>query len=110
MPLPASVSTGTVTGTWVGADGEPCTGCVIFTAAALTLRVAVDDTVVHLGRVIAELDADGSISQELVATDDADTDPTGFTWHVRVELDRGAGYTVGDIAVLGGETVDLTDA
>ena len=109
MTLPASVSTGIVEGTWVGSDGEPCTGCVTFTASVLTVRVATDGAVVHLQATDVDLDENGSISETLVATDDVDTDPTGFTWSAHVDLDDSVGYTVGPFALAGGTTVNLAD-
>lgn len=108
MTIPASASTGTVTGTWVDSDGEPCTGTVTFTPSTFTLRVAADDTTLIVHRTVATLDDAGSISQELIATDDTDTDPTGFTWTARVALADTVTYTIGPFAVLGGQTADLT--
>lgn len=113
MTLPASVATGTITGTWIDSDGDPCTGCVTFTPSVFGLRVTVDDTVVHLHRTVATLDAAGSISQTLVATDNDGVTPTDWTWIVDVELDDGAGYRAGapiGIALPAGQTVDLSAA
>lgn len=80
MPLPASWTKITVTGTYLNLDGTPATGTVHFTPKAESL--AVDSTVVLPTPLVATLDAAGSFSVELPSTTDPDLAVTG--WHYRV--------------------------
>lgn len=79
MALPASWTLVPVTATYLRRDGSPATGRVLFRSAQI---VVVDDVIVVPRTIVATLDAIGSISVHLPATDDEDIDPTGWTYTV----------------------------
>jgi hypothetical protein len=81
---PSNVSLVTVTGTWADlSDGGSASGEVDFEPTA----VLVDGTstpplIMRPEPQTAILDATGSISVQLMATDDPDVSPTGWAWRV----------------------------
>jgi hypothetical protein len=82
MPLPPGLSTVTVTGTYKHPDGTPLKGKLLFTPEPAILTSATHGTLL-LGTVEATPDAEGDISVTLLATDDADVTPTGWTYRVQ---------------------------
>lgn len=107
MALPSNVDYGTVTGRFLLAyadssdvdpqpDGVPAKGYVIFTASPdkiLDASASPDPVTILPASVIANLDAEGYIEGysgnrgiRLVATDDADLNPVGWTWNVQFRL------------------------
>ena len=112
MPLPVSVATGTVTGTFLDLDGDPIEGATItFRPSPSRLIVLEEPATILPGRVIAITAADGTIEVELAATDDESIDPTGWTWSVVVDIPRTqwAAQPYGFAFELpAGATVDLT--
>lgn len=114
--LPTNVGTGTVTGKFVtaqkGTSGTPVTvpivGSVTFTPtpAALLDVGATPPTTILPVPVTATLDAAGSFSVDLVATDDADLNPTGWNYRVSFAF-TGTKYASFNINVPEGSTVDL---
>lgn len=94
MPLPPSYDKVEVRGTFVGTDGNPLTGRVIFTPRAGRLKAQAE--LVHIiGRALsADLDENGSISIYLPATDDPDIDPGDFTYMVKEDFTGGSTYDI----------------
>ena len=90
MALPAGLSTVTVTGTWLTPDGTPRTGTVTFTPEPSVLTSAAHGVFV-LGSTTAQLDGTGSVSVELLATDDPDVTPVDWTYRVEQALSGSAG-------------------
>ena len=86
MSLPVNVSTVTVTGTYLNSNGTPCAGTVEFIPAPCYLNNAGADVTIVGQRVVATLDEDGLVTAELIATDDADLNPSAWTYRVRVRL------------------------
>lgn len=82
MSLPIDVSTVTVTGTYLTTSGVPADGSLIFTPSVGTLRDPAYDTILKLRQQRVDLDATGSFSISLIATDDPDLIPVG--WHYDV--------------------------
>src|SRR5690606_725734 len=99
MALPANVGTGRVVGRFLRTvdgmrmDGPPLAGLTVtFTPSVRRVRNATAEppVVIVLDPVTAVTNAEGVLSIEgyaqpgvtLVATDDADIDPSGFTWLV----------------------------
>jgi hypothetical protein len=82
MPLPPGLSTVTVTGTYKHPDGTALKGKVLFAPEPAVLTSAAHGTLL-LGTVEATPDADGDISVTLLATDDPDVTPTGWTYRVQ---------------------------
>lgn len=79
--LPPGLSTVTVTGTYKHPDGTPFKGKLLFTPEPAILTSAAHGTLI-LGTLEVPLDADGTITATLLATDDADVTPSGWTYRV----------------------------
>lgn len=109
MPLPAAVSTGTVTGQLTRTNGDPASGSGYIKPRPRQLLDASDNVVLTSIRQDFELDVTGSFSIEVVATDDPDLNPVNFTLEVVVELDRQPNIKF-DMYLPGGTTVDIADA
>ena len=88
MPLPAAVQTGKVTGTFLDLAGDPLAdGVVTFVPAPSRLLVASVPATILPGRVTARTNATGVLEAsagvpgvDLIATDDPDVNPSGWTW------------------------------
>ncbi len=131
--LPSNVNYGTIVGRFLIAyqdradadlypDGEPASGYIYFTPSVEKVKdptgtpapVTIIPTTLKVG-----LDSEGYIvgangvrGISLIATNDTDLVPTGWTWNVRYELTDSAGTplrTIGtfDMSVPGGSTIDL---
>jgi hypothetical protein len=79
--LPPGLATVTITGRWLHPDGTPRTGSIILTPTPAILTSATHG-VLLLGPVVAELDESGAIEVEVLATDDPDVTPSGWTYRV----------------------------
>lgn len=108
MPLPALVSTGTVTGKFTTDDGNPSVGKVYFIPTVPYLLDGGDNVIVELNQHILILDANGEFTQVLIATNDADLNPIDWTWKVVIRLE-GKPPREFDIAVPAGTTSALAD-
>lgn len=84
MTMPAGIATVTLTGRYIHPDGTPYAGTVSFAAPDYVRIPGADTTAV--GSVTATLDADGSFSVVLIATDNAGARPIGFTYTVTETL------------------------
>lgn len=92
MPLPTDYDTVTVTGKFTLLDGSPAQGKVRFTGKVVVTSAATKTNVVPTS-IVAILDANGSFSVPLPATDDPDIQPNGWTYRVQEELTTGGGRT-----------------
>ena len=127
--LPANVGFGTVIGRFfvaeedtidVGSDpnASAAVGSVTFTPSVdylLNSGAMPDPVMIFLQPVTVDLDANGYIVDgqgapgvKLVATDDADLDPTGWTWNASFDLVGGHTIAAFDFALPEGTTVNLT--
>lgn len=123
MPtLPATVGYGRVHGTILKAvtdttsdpDENPDAAVpeysVTFTASAKYVTHDVADVVIILDPITALVDpVTGFFSAKLVATDDPDINPTGFTWSLQIAVVGGITFEPINIDVPEGSDVDLTD-
>jgi hypothetical protein len=105
MALPVNWKTVPVTGTFVGANGTPAKGHIRFVSD----QVVVSEGVVIVPREVkAELDATGSFSIELPATNDPDIAPaSGWTYTV-IEAVRGGREPYGIFVPFDAVGVDLS--
>ncbi|MGH3447557.1 MAG: hypothetical protein ACRDP4_08025 [Nocardioidaceae bacterium] len=114
--LPSNVGTGTVKGTFTtaikGTSGapisQPVSGKVVFTpspAALLDAGASTPQTILP-SPISIDLDASGSFSVELVATNDTDLNPSGWTYTVSFKF-TGVAYQSFSIDVPEGSTTDL---
>jgi hypothetical protein len=116
VALPADLDQIRVYGTYVDYNGDARSGKFTFTSA-VRVRSAAHHTAVVESSVIGILDAtgilkaeDGTTDLKLVATDDADGNPTGWTWTVKEEI-TGLSPRVFNLSVpADGGDLDLTGA
>lgn len=117
MPLPAPLTTGTVKGrflaaTVVGEDEEPrpAAGTVTFRPSPLRILAADAPAVILPEPVVVQLDADGYVGGEggvtLVATDNDELDPVGWTWSAECDFGKFWSYSF-SFELPAGSTVDL---
>lgn len=109
MALPGNVGHGTVTGRFIDSTGVPIEGSVTFTPSPKRLlnATAEPSPVTILPQPVTVTLNDGTFTQSLVASDDPDNNPTGWTYGVKFNFKSvsAAGF---DIEVPEGATVDLT--
>jgi lysophospholipase L1-like esterase len=84
MTMPAGIDTVTLTGRYVHPDGSPFAGKVTFSTPAL-LTLSGADTIAA-GSATVTLDAAGQFTVILVATDNADMQPTDWAYRVTEQL------------------------
>ncbi|MET9959322.1 SGNH/GDSL hydrolase family protein [Streptomyces sp. NPDC006326] len=80
MSMPPGIATVTLNGRYVRPDGTPLVGTVTFTAPAL-LTLSGADTIAA-GSVTVTLDPSGQFSVVLIATDNPNSQPTGWLYSV----------------------------
>lgn len=107
MPLPTGVTSVTVTGHYQRGDGSAATGFVSFLPAVPVLDPA-GPAILPAVPVTVPLDAAGSFSTPLAATDDTGTSPTGWTYTVVETLDGAVrrSYAI-EVPKASAPTVDL---
>lgn len=108
MPLPAGLSTVTVTGTYKAPDGTASAGYLLFEPEPGVLTSSQHDTFV-VGTRQAILDANGAFSITLLATDDADIQPVGWTYRVTEHPAVGPSRTYNIALPAAAPTVNLAD-
>lgn len=81
MAIPAGITAITVTGTYVGSDGTPLSGYLVFTPSVAALDTT-DNAIVPMYPTKVTLDVSGSFSVDLVATDDPQWENPGWTYQV----------------------------
>lgn len=79
MALPTNLTTVEVSGRYVDHNGSPVRGSVTFDTDYYVLD-AGENVVVIEAPITVNLDATGSFAVDLIATDDPDMTPTGWTW------------------------------
>lgn len=93
MPFPGDWDLVEVRGEYIGTDGLPMSGRVIYTPA---VKRVIDSTVtvILIGKPrVATLDNQGKFVIEMPATDDPDINPSGFTYQVKEDFTGGGGDT-----------------
>jgi hypothetical protein len=85
MSLPAGIQTVTLYGTYPHPDGTPMRGTVSVTPRPGKI-VAASSGVTVQGPVVRDLDATGSFTMTVVATDSDGINPTGFTYDVTLSF------------------------
>lgn len=107
MSMPAGIAAVTLTGRYARPDGTPYAGSVTLSAPDV-IRLP-DADVTALGSVSVTLDGTGAFSVVLIATDNADSRPTNFTYTVTETLVGQATRTYSIALPQGTPTVDLAD-
>ena len=116
--LPANVSQGTVTGKIglavqvEGSDADidvvAAVGSVTFSPSITQMLHAGSDLVIIPRPITVVLDANGAFTTKLIATDDPDLNPIGWTYHASFALE-GVGVTEFNFSVPSGSTQDISD-
>ena len=106
MALPANISTVTVTGEYVDAEGVARSGTVSFTPTQW-LRDDVGDVVIPQIPVVETLDSSGEFSVTLAATSDTDFDPSDWAYVVTESID---GVTKSYLILLPASSPNITMA
>lgn len=108
MPLPPGLSVVTVSATYKHPDGAAFKGKLLFTPEPAILTSGAHGTLV-LGTVEATLDANGAVTATLLATDDADVTPSGWTYLVQERWYDAPGRSYPLSLPAAAPTVDLAD-
>ena len=108
MPLPPGLSTVTVTGTYKHPNGTPFTGKLTFRPEPVILTSGTYGTLI-LGTVEAVLDTNGAFTIALLATDDPDVSPVGWTYRVTERWRDAVGRSYPMSLPQAAPTVDIAD-
>lgn len=103
--------TGTVKGRYVDTAGDPIKGKIVFTPTPkwlLNLTAEPPETI--LPNAVAATLEDGQFELQLIATDDPDLNPGGWTYRVQFVLAGGKTIESFPLAVPAGSTVDMAEA
>lgn len=100
-----------VRGTYLRRDGDPATGTIVFAPRSLGAS-ATDNAIFPRVPVHVALDNQGSFAVDLQATDDPDSDPSGWTYRVEERI-IGIGprrvYDIDVPASAAGQGLELAD-
>ncbi|WP_406425657.1 SGNH/GDSL hydrolase family protein [Streptomyces sp. NBC_00842] len=107
MPMPVGIATVTLTGRYVHPDGSPFAGKATFSTPAL-LTLSGADTIAA-GSATVTLDAAGQFSVSLVATDNANMQPTDWAYRVTEQLTGVDPRTYSIVLPSANSSVDLAD-
>jgi len=102
------LSTITITGSYVDITGAAIAGQVKFTPRAI-LKDAAANQIIIPNTVTVTLDANGSFSVVLPATDDTSVVPTNFTYTVEEAFPNGTTFDITVPQGSVGGTIDLAD-
>lgn len=108
MALTPNLSTVTVSGTYVDLQGTAIAGQVKFTPRSVLIDSAFDQIIIP-NTITVTLDANGSFSVALPATDDPDITPTGFTYRVEESFSGGRQYDISIPRLSAGSAINLAD-
>lgn len=86
MSYPSNVATVTVTATYVNSDGTVPTGTVTFSPNTI-LQDGTSSQIVVVDPQVVTLNANGSLSIVLMATDDTDLSPSGWAYNIVENID-----------------------
>ncbi len=108
MALPVNLTTITVTGRYMDMVGNPIAGQVKFTPRAVLKDVGANVVLIN-STITVTLNSSGEFSQELVATDDVDATPLGFTYRVEEAFIGGRTFDILLPSNTIGGTIDIAD-
>lgn len=92
MAFPAGWDLVNITGTYIGRNGVPCVGSVTLSSPQLVLR---SGTIVPAADIVFTLDASGSFTGQIPATDDPNANPSGWVYTVTENVPGGRqGYLI----------------
>jgi hypothetical protein len=108
MALPGNLTTITVTGRYMDMVGNPIAGQVKFTPRAVLKNVGANVILIN-STITVTLNSTGQFSQSLVATDDTDATPLGFTYRVEEAFIGGRTFDILLPSNTIGGTIDIAD-
>jgi hypothetical protein len=107
MALGPNLTTVTITGSYVDFEGTPIQGQIRFSISEV-LRNGTDDQMVAPSSVVVPLNASGSFSVSIPATNDPDVIPNPFLYTVEESFPNGRTYTI-SIPYTTSGSLDLAD-
>ncbi|MFG2292048.1 SGNH/GDSL hydrolase family protein [Streptomyces sp. NPDC048603] len=107
MPMPPGIATVTLAGRYVHPDGTPLAGTVTISAPALLTLSGAD--VIAAGAVTVTLDDAGQFTATLIATDNANSEPTDWAYTVTEKFVNVSSRTYSILLPQGTPTVNLAD-
>jgi hypothetical protein len=108
MALPASLSTCTVTGTYVDLLGNPVRGSLIFEPQTI-IKEKTANVIIMPVHINKELDASGSLTITLPVTSDTDVTPQPFIYTVVENFAGGRTFEIALPLSVAGTTQNLAD-
>lgn len=108
MALPASLSTATITGTYVDLSGNPVRGSISFTPQSILKDVTLNVIIIPVV-IVKQFDANGSFSITLPCTDDTDVAPQPFIYSLEENFGGGRNFSVALPLSVANTTLNLAD-
>ena len=108
MALPASLSTATITGTYVDLLGNPVRGSLTFKPQTILKEVTLNVIIMPV-HIIKTLDATGSFSITLPVTSDTDVAPQPFIYDITENFSGGREFQIALPLSIANTTQNLAD-
>lgn len=108
MALPVSLSTATITGTYVDLSGNPVRGSITFKANTIIKDVTLNVIIIPVS-IVKTFDANGSFTVTLPCTNDPDVTPEPFAYAVEENFGGGRSFGIGLPISIAGTTINLAD-
>jgi hypothetical protein len=108
MALPSNLTTVQVTGRYMDMVGNPIAGQVKFTPRAVLKNVGQNVILIN-STITVTLNGNGEFAQTLVATDDIDATPLGFTYRVEEAFIGGRTFDILLPSNTAGGSIDIAD-
>lgn len=99
MPLPPSMSTVTIKGSYTNYDGTPVIGSVTFRTDQVVISASANEMILPT-TVEVQLDVNGDFSVVLPATDDVDYSPANFVYRVTENFVGGRSFVMSAPAII----------
>lgn len=108
MALPGSLSTATVTGTYVDLSGNPVRGSISFTPQTIIKETSAN--VIIIPTIVNKtFDTTGTFSVTLPCTNDPDVTPEPFVYTIEENFSGGRTFAIALPISIAGTTVNLAD-
>jgi hypothetical protein len=108
MPLPTSLSTCTITGTYVDLVGNPVRGSITITPQTI-LKEVTENIIIMPVRIVKTLDSTGSFTTTLPVTSDTDVAPQPFIYTIEENFTNGRTIEIALPLSIAGTTQNLAD-
>jgi hypothetical protein len=108
MALPTSLSTATITGTYVDLLGNPVRGSLVFVPQTILKEVA-ENIIIMPVAIVKTFDVTGSFSITLPVTNDSDVAPQPFIYDITENFSGGRTFQIGLPLSIANTTQNLAD-